>query len=211
MKVKMILPALAEAESPFWRPIKYSLFPPLGLATLASFLNENDDIELIDQHVEKLEIKDQPDLVLIQVYITNANRSYKIADHYRQKGVYVALGGLHVTSLPEEAIQHADSIFLGPAEQSFPRFLNDFRNNKAKKVYSSSKRTLKGLPQVRRDLIKRNRYLVPNSLVVSRGCPYNCNFCYKNNFFKGIGLGKYHEVGIGPGPQKGCQYGQFLS
>ena len=35
MKVKMILPALTEAKSPFWRPIKYSLFPPLGLATLA--------------------------------------------------------------------------------------------------------------------------------------------------------------------------------
>ena len=34
MKVKMILPALTEAKSPFWRPIKYSLFPPLGLATL---------------------------------------------------------------------------------------------------------------------------------------------------------------------------------
>ena len=33
--VKMILPALTEATSPFWRPIKYSLFPPLGLATLA--------------------------------------------------------------------------------------------------------------------------------------------------------------------------------
>ena len=31
----MILPALTEAKSPFFRPIKYSLFPPLGLATLA--------------------------------------------------------------------------------------------------------------------------------------------------------------------------------
>ncbi len=42
MKVKMILPALTEAKSPFWRPIKYSLFPPLGLATLASYLNPED-------------------------------------------------------------------------------------------------------------------------------------------------------------------------
>lgn len=48
MKVKMILPALAEAESPFWRPIKYSLFPPLGLATLAAYLSEDDEIELLD-------------------------------------------------------------------------------------------------------------------------------------------------------------------
>ena len=46
MKVKMILPALTEAKSPFWRPIKYSLFPPLGLATLAGYLNDDDEVTL---------------------------------------------------------------------------------------------------------------------------------------------------------------------
>ncbi len=51
MKVKMILPALTEAKSPFWRPIKYSLFPPLGLATLAAYLDDSDEISLIDEHV----------------------------------------------------------------------------------------------------------------------------------------------------------------
>lgn len=185
MKVKMILPALTEAESPLWRPIKYSLFPPLGLATLASYLDPDDEITLVDQHVEKLDLNDSPDLVVIQVYITNAYRSYKIADHYRQKGVYVILGGLHVTSLPLEAAPHADSIFLGPGEDTFPQFLKDFRLKKAKKTYSSSIRTLDKLPPVRRDLIKRNRYLVPNSIVVTRGCPHHCNFCYKDAFYKG--------------------------
>ena len=181
----MILPALTEAESPLWRPIKYSLFPPLGLATLASYLDPDDEITLVDQHVEKLDLNDSPDLVVIQVYITNAYRSYKIADHYRQKGVYVILGGLHVTSLPLEAAPHADSIFLGPGEDTFPQFLKDFRLKKAKKTYSSSIRTLDKLPPVRRDLIKRNRYLVPNSIVVTRGCPHHCNFCYKDAFYKG--------------------------
>jgi radical SAM superfamily enzyme YgiQ (UPF0313 family) len=183
MKVKMILPALTEAESPFWRPIKYSLFPPLGLATLAAYLSSEDEVELVDQHVERLNIDDQPDLVIIQVYITNAYRAYKIADHYRAKGVYVALGGLHVTSLPEEAAQHADVIFLGPAEESFPRFLKDFRQKRPAKVYQSMIRTLDNLPPVRRDLIKRQNYLVPNSLVVTRGCPHHCDFCYKDAFF----------------------------
>lgn len=51
MKVKLILPSLTEARSAFWRPIKYSLFPPLGLATIAAFLNNDDEIELQDQHV----------------------------------------------------------------------------------------------------------------------------------------------------------------
>src|SRR6266511_2891269 len=127
MKVKMILPALTEAKGPFWRPIKYSLFPPLGLATLAAYLNEDDEITLQDEHVEALKLDDDPDLVVIQVYITSAYRAYQIADLYRARGAYVCLGGLHVTSLPEEAALHADTVFLGPGEDTWPQFLSDFR------------------------------------------------------------------------------------
>jgi len=186
MKVKLILPSLTEARSAFWRPIKYSLFPPLGLATLAAYLDDIDDVEIQDQHVESLTLNDTPDLVLIQVYITNAKRAYAIAQHYRDKGVYVALGGLHVTSLPDEAAQFADTIFLGPAEQTFPEFLKDFRAKSPKKRYvSTNGRTIQNQPPIRRDLIKREKYLVPNSLVISRGCPHHCDFCYKDAFFKG--------------------------
>jgi radical SAM superfamily enzyme YgiQ (UPF0313 family) len=186
MKVKMILPALTEAKSPFWRPIKYSLFPPLGLATLAAHLDPGDQVTLVDEHVETLSTDDQPDLVVIQVYITNAYRAYALADLYRAKGSFVVLGGLHVTSLPDEAAPHADAIFLGPGDQTFPQFLRDLRSRTPKARYvSTSGRTLERIPPVRRDLIARNRYLVPNSLVVTRGCPQHCDFCYKDAFFEG--------------------------
>jgi radical SAM superfamily enzyme YgiQ (UPF0313 family) len=185
MKVKMILPALTEATSPFWRPIKYSLFPPLGLATLAAYLAEEDEVDIQDEHVEALDLNDTPDLVVIQVYITSARRAYHIADHYRRLGAHVALGGLHVTSLPDEAAAHADTIFVGPGEDTWPRFVVDLRCGSPKAVYRSEVRTLAGLPQIRRDLIKRRLYLVPNSIVVSRGCPHVCDFCYKEAFFEG--------------------------
>lgn len=193
MKVKMILPALKEAESPYWRPIKYSLFPPLGLATLAAYLDPEDEIDLQDQHIEQVDLDDTPDLVIIQVYITNAYRAYAMADHYKAKGAYVLLGGLHVTSLPEEAAPHADTIFIGPGEATFPLFLKDFRNKTPQKVYHSAVRTLEKIPPIRRDLIKRSRYLVPNSIVVTRGCPHHCNFCYKDAFFGG-GRSFYTQV-----------------
>src|SRR5215475_13212789 len=122
LRVKLILPALTEAESPYFRPIKYSLFPPLGLATLAAYLGPDDEATLVDEHVQRLLTDDRPDLVLIEVYITNAYRAYRIADRYRARGVFVGLGGLHVTSLPAEAATHADAIFLGPGEQTFPEF-----------------------------------------------------------------------------------------
>lgn len=185
MHVKFILPSLIEAKNPLFRPIKYSLFPPLGLATLAAFLDETDEVEIVDQHVEILRTDDEPDLVGIEVYITNAKRAYAIADHYRAKGVMVLLGGLHVTSLPDEAAAHADVLFLGPAEASFPAFLSDYRKGHWQKRYVSAERSLTGLPRPRRDLFKRERYLVPNSIVVSRGCPHHCDFCYKDAFFQG--------------------------
>jgi radical SAM superfamily enzyme YgiQ (UPF0313 family) len=188
----MILPALTEAVSPFFRPIKYSLFPPLGLATLAGYLDEADEVTLQDEHVEPLFLDDEPDLVVIQVYITSAKRAYRLADHYRRRGAYVALGGLHVTSLPEEAALHADSVFQGPGEDTWPQFLKDLREGRPQPVYRSRVRTLAGLPRIRRDLVKRHLYLVPNSIVVSRGCPHTCDFCYKKAFFAG-GRGFYTQ------------------
>ncbi len=193
LRVKFILPALTEATDPYWRPIKYSLFPPLGLATLAAYLSPDDQAAIVDEHVGPLALDDLPELVVIQVYITNAYRAYKIADHYRRQGAFVCLGGLHVTSLPEEAAAHADAIFLGPGEQTFPKFLADFRAGKAERMYiSTAGRTLERVPPIRRDLIRGARYLVPNSIVVTRGCPQHCDFCYKDAFFQG-GKGFYTQ------------------
>lgn len=192
MRVLLILPALTEAKSPFWRPIKYSLFPPLGLATLAAYLSPDDEARIIDEHVEgdvRTDVPSEPvpDLVIVQTYITSAFRSYRIADYFRSRGSFVAIGGLHATSLPDEAAAHADAVFLGPGEQTFPRFLDDFRRGAALRVYDSRAhtRSLNRLPPIRRDLLKRGLYLVPNSIVVSRGCPHHCTFCYKDAFFQG--------------------------
>jgi radical SAM superfamily enzyme YgiQ (UPF0313 family) len=183
----MFLPALTEAVSPLFRPVKYSLFPPLGLATLAGYLPDDWEVSIHDEHVSKLDLLDGvvPDLVVVQVYITSARRAYEIADHYRALGSYVVLGGLHVTSLPEEAAAHADTIFLGPGEDTWPVFLADWARREPLTRYVSTQRSLTALPPIRRDLIQRRLYLVPNSIVVSRGCPHHCDFCYKDAFFEG--------------------------
>ena len=181
----MILPALLEANTPGYRPIKYALFPPLGLAGLAGYLEDEDEVELVDEHVQTLSMDDEPDLVVMTVYITSAKRAYAIADAYRARGVHVCLGGLHPTALPDEAAAHADTVFLGPGEATWPVFLKDFRAGRPGARYESGVRTLEGLPPLRRDLISRSRYLCPNSLVVSRGCPHHCDFCYKDAFYEG--------------------------
>jgi len=181
----MILPALLEATDPGFRPIKYALFPPLGLASLASYLSPDDEVTLQDEHVQRLDLDDDPDLVVMSVYITSARRAYQIADRYRARGAHVALGGLHVTALPDEAAQHADTVFIGPGEGIWQQFLADLRAGCPRPRYAGGLRTLIGVPPVRRELIDRARYLCPNSIVVSRGCPHHCDFCYKDAFYEG--------------------------
>jgi len=107
--VKLILPALLEAKDPGFRPIKYALFPPLGLAALAGYLHDGDQVVLEDEHVMALTTDDRPDLVVMSVYITSAYRAHQLANHHRRRGSHVALGGLDVTALPDEAARHADT------------------------------------------------------------------------------------------------------
>lgn len=185
MTIKLILPALIESGQPGWRPLKYSLFPPLTLATLAAWIPEGVDIRLCDEHVEGIDTDDRPDLVILQVYTSSARRAYQLADHYRLKGCHVVLGGLHVTALPEEAALHADTLILGPADQSFPAFIADWMEGRPKKSYTSSCRDIGNIPMPRRDLYRTNKYFVPSTLVVSRGCPHRCSFCYVSGMYKG--------------------------
>ena len=186
MKVKMILPALTEATSPFFRPIKYSLFPPLGLATLAGYLRPDDEVDIQDEHVERLRLDDEPDLVVIQVYITSAHRAYRIADHYRRarRARRARRPARHLAARRSGRSTPTRS-FSGPGEDTWPRSSTTSAAARPQRVYRSTTRTLAGLPPIRRDLIKRHLYLVPNSIVVSRGCPHVCDFCYKEAFFEG--------------------------
>jgi radical SAM superfamily enzyme YgiQ (UPF0313 family) len=123
----------------------------------------------------------------MSVYITSARRAWEIADAYRARDTYVCVGGLHPSSFPDEAARHADTVIVGPGEGAWQAFLGDFRAGRPLSRYEASPtmRTLAGAPPVRRDLIDRHRYLCPNSLVVSRGCPHHCDFCYKDAFYTG--------------------------
>ena len=185
MIVRMVLPALAEASDPGFRPIKYALFPPLGLATLAGYLRADDDVSIMDEHVRHFDHGGRPDLVLIQCYTTSTARSYRLGDMYKSRGSYVVLGGLHPSALPQEAAQHADTVFIGPGDHTFAQFISDFRSGEPRRVYYGRHRWLQGVPAPRRELIKRRSYLVPNTIVVSRGCPHHCDFCYKDTFYRG--------------------------
>ncbi len=192
--ILFILPALQEVRSAAFRQIKYSLFPPLSLLTLAALTPRHKyRIIVRDEHVENPIVSDPVDLVAMTVYISSANRAYQLSDYYRRRGAKVILGGTHPTTLPAEAVLHADSVCIGAAETAWPSILKDFENGSLKPRYVGAPPLVPSVPPVDRTLFNRSRYLIPNTMVLSRGCPGSCDFCYKDSFW-GPGYHRYRPT-----------------
>jgi radical SAM superfamily enzyme YgiQ (UPF0313 family) len=122
--ILFLLPALQEVLSQDFRQIKYALFPPLSLLTLAGLVPRDRYRMLVrDEHVQDVFVDEDVDLVVMTVYVSSASRAYQLSDYYRARGAKVFLGGIHPTTLPEEATQHADSVCLGPGESVFLHML----------------------------------------------------------------------------------------
>ena len=154
---------------------------PLTATILAALVPEDLPIDVVirDESVGQSPYVHDVDLVGISVLTGTAYRAYEIARYYRQRGVKVVLGGVHVTLLPEEAAQHADSIVIGFAEETWPELLRDFIHGRLQPRYVENKATNKfcGIPMARRDLQKRFGYLAPNTVSATRGCKAKCKFC----------------------------------
>ncbi|MBI5772691.1 MAG: radical SAM protein [Verrucomicrobia bacterium] len=155
--------------------------PSLSLLTLAGLTPGKFHVE----YHEIADLKQLPelpthfDLVALTSLSAQIYDAYKVADHYRALGIPVVMGGLHVTSLPEEAGEHCTSVVVGEGEPLWPEVLDDFERGCLKPLYVQSPRgqfDLRDAPMPRFDLLAPEKY---NRITVqtSRGCPHKCEFC----------------------------------
>jgi radical SAM superfamily enzyme YgiQ (UPF0313 family) len=86
------------------------------------------------------------------------------------------MGGIHVSMMPQEALNYCDAVVIGEAEGAWPQVLEDFEAGKLQKQYRGSWINLENLPLPRRDILK-NEYYGWGGIQTSRGCPMNCSFC----------------------------------
>jgi radical SAM superfamily enzyme YgiQ (UPF0313 family) len=163
--------------------------PPLALATLAALTPPEVELSFSDDHILPLALPEglkEVDLVAISVLSKTAYRAYQIADAYRQRGVKVVLGGIHPTTLPEEASAHADAVVIGEAEANWPRLLVDYQTGRLQRFYrQSAPADLERTPIPRREIFKpyRFRYSPVDVVQTTRGCPYDCDFCTVHSLF----------------------------
>jgi radical SAM superfamily enzyme YgiQ (UPF0313 family) len=154
--------------------------PSLGLLTLAGMTPDGIDISY--HEVEDIRaMGDLPDcdIAAISSYSAQQKDAYSLSDQYRTQGVRTVLGGLHVTALPEEAAEHADSVVVGEGEIGWADLVSDLGSGRSlRNVYAADGREfdLADSPMPRFDLLNPDRY---NRLTVQsqRGCPWRCEFC----------------------------------
>ncbi|MGA3284659.1 MAG: radical SAM protein [Verrucomicrobiota bacterium] len=153
--------------------------PSLGLLTLAGLTPKKYAVE----YHEIADLKKLPglpadfDLVAISTFTAQLNEAYAVADFYRARKIPVVMGGITISSLPEEAKEHCTSVVVGEGEPLWPEVLADFERGELKLFYASSREfDLANAPMPRFDLLDPEKY---NRLTVqtSRGCPHRCEFC----------------------------------
>lgn len=179
LKIALLAPAGAmhRYSGSFGKSLHYA---PLTLTTLAALVPEDVDAEvtIYDETAGKIPLDIEAELIGITCITGTAPRCYAFADYYRKKGKTVFMGGVHPSMLPNEAAEHADVVFTGFSEQTFPKFIYDYINGNYQKFYhQNSDFTIEGRPIPKRELLNSKRYITTKTVEAIRGCCHTCSFC----------------------------------
>ena len=180
MKILLVFPRIDHGSQTVqdrgsWASILYG-YPIITLPHIASLTPRKHEVKIVNENFDTLDFNEDCDLVGITTYTMTAPRVYKIADEFRKRGKKVVLGGYHPTAMPDEAIQHADSIVLSEAEGTWPQVVADAEKGKLQRFYGPNPDfDMAAIPPIRRDLIVHNPVL--GAVQTTRGCYNQCEFC----------------------------------
>jgi radical SAM superfamily enzyme YgiQ (UPF0313 family) len=175
--------AMFEKCKKFIRPW---FIPPLNLLTIASYFPPDTEIDFKNEDLSTIDLSKEYDFVALTSMTLQAPRAYEIARTFRHRKIPIAIGGIHPTVVPEEASRYADYVFLGEAEKTLPKFLDEFKAGSPKSLYQMPQDEhfdLRNALIPRYDLLKNDQinkgqdYFNMIPVQATRGCPHDCSFC----------------------------------
>lgn len=179
MKIKLIQPAML--QRPMDTKLKTRMSPSLALLTIANLTPKEHEVVIENENVEKIDFDEPVDLVAITATVDVMNRAVEISKEFQNRGVTVVAGGIHITSDPEGTANSFDAISVGMAERVWAEILKDKENNSLKKIYYDMENiTGEEIVSPSYNIIDNKKYLYTNIISTSRGCPFQCDFCYNS-------------------------------
>src|SRR5690242_337367 len=158
-------------------------FPKLSLPTIAAYTPEHWDVDLVDEAVEDIDFDDPCDIVGLSIMTCYAPRAYEIAKEFRKRGKTVVMGGVHPTYCPDEALQHADAIVCGEAEDLWPQLVADYEAGQMQRMYKMTAfPALENYKSPRVELLSPDSYMTRQCSFTTRGCHFDCEFCSVSPF-----------------------------
>ncbi|MFQ5915976.1 MAG: B12-binding domain-containing radical SAM protein [Nitrospinota bacterium] len=175
MELGLTLPGFVE------RSRVVASLPSLGLLYLAAVTPPGHELYYCEAEADGAEPEGvyTCDLVAISTFSAQVQEAYAIASRLRERGVVVAMGGLHVSVMPDEARRYADHVIVGEGERVWPAVVEAVESGSPGRIWNAAKYgavDLGSLPIPRYDLLDErpyNRFTVQTS----RGCPWRCDFC----------------------------------
>jgi radical SAM superfamily enzyme YgiQ (UPF0313 family) len=153
---------------------------PVGaLPLLAALTPPEHRVTLVDENVEEIDFArcERADIVGITGMSVQRHRMRELVAELKRRGCFVAIGGPWISVDEGYFGDSADVVFVGEAEDTWPRFLREWQAGKPARRYEQAEKTdMTRVPVPRFDLLKMNRYAF-GSVQFSRGCPFQCEFC----------------------------------
>src|SRR5262245_23291076 len=153
---------------------KRANMPMAAFPLLAALTPPGFEISIVDENVEAINYDDvaKADIVGLTGMCVQRHQMRDILTELKSRGVFTVVGGPWVTVREDYFGDLADVIFVGEAEETWPKFLKDWQAGKHGRRYEQAAKTdMTKVPTPRYDLVKMHHYLYGN-IQFSRGCPY---------------------------------------
>lgn len=182
MKILLVYPQYPNTFWSFTHALELmgtkAAMPPLGLLTIASMFENDNELKLVDMNVNPLTDEDilWADYVFVSAMITQKDSTKNVIQRCKELKIKIVAGGPLFANLHCE-FPDVSHFILNEGEITIPLFLEDLKNGSPKKIYNSDVRPdISLVPVPKWDLINLNDY-ARMALQFSRGCPFDCEFC----------------------------------